>query len=208
MLKRFLPKETSFFDFFESHIALTVEACENLIKLKENLSDVSLICSKIKEIETRADSITHNCISALHRTFITPFDRNEIRRLISRLDDILDLIEEATSCVKLYEINEIKPEMQAFALILLNASKALQDAVKMLRDIRNPHNILEKCKYVSKLEQEGDYILHSGMARLFKEEKDPFTLIKWKEILELLEKATDKCHDVTNTIEGMVIEAS
>jgi hypothetical protein len=208
MLKRFLPKETSFFDFFESHIALTVEACENLMKLTGDTSDVAMICSKIKEVETRADSITHKCISALHRTFITPFDRNDIRRLISRLDDILDYIEEVATCIKLYEIKEIKPEMQAFALILLNASMALQDAVKMLRDIRDPHNIIEKCKLVSKLEQEGDYILHSGMARLFKEEKDPFTLIKWKEILELLEKATDKCHDVTNTIEGIVIEAS
>ena len=208
MLKRFLPKETGFFDFFEGHIALTVEACENLMKMAGNSTDMVLTCSRIKEIESRADRITHDCISALHRTFITPFDRNDIRRLMSRLDDILDLIEEAATCVSLYEIKEIKPEMQAFALILLNASKALEEALKLLRDIRNSDKIIEKCKYVSKLEQEGDYILHSAMARLFKEEKDPFTLIKWKEILELLEKATDKCHDVTNTIEGIVIEAS
>jgi len=208
MLKRFLPKETSFFDFFESHIALTVEACENMIKLTGNTTDVALICSKIKEIETRGDRITHDCISALHRTFITPFDRNHIRRLISRLDDILDLIEEAATCIKLYEIKEIKPEMQAFALIALNASTAIADALKLLRNIRDPKAIVENCKYVSKLEQEGDFILHSAMARLFKEEKDPFTLIKWKEILELMEKVTDKCHDVTNTIESIVIEAS
>lgn len=208
MLKKFLPKETCFFDFFEAHNALTVEACENMVKLAGSTTDVVAICSKIKEIESRADRITHDCISALHRTFITPFDRNDIRRLISRLDDTLDLIEEAATCINLYEIKEIKLEVQAFSRILLNASKAIGDTLKLLRDVRDPKHIIEKCKYVSKLEQEGDFILHSAMAKLFKEEKDPFTLIKWKEILELLEKATDKCHDVTNTIEGIVIEAS
>jgi uncharacterized protein len=208
MLRKLLPKETGFFDFFEAHNALIVEACENLLKLAGNDSDFAVICSKIKEIETRADRITHECISALHRTFITPFDRNDIRRLISRLDDTLDLIEEAATCINLYEIKEIKPEVQAFSRILLNASKAIGETLKLLRDIRDPKPIMEKCRYVSKLEQEGDFVLHSAMASLFKEEKDPFTLIKWKEILELLEKATDKCHDVTNTIEGIVIEAS
>ncbi|MBA3027883.1 MAG: DUF47 domain-containing protein [Desulfobacteraceae bacterium] len=208
MLKKFLPKETSFFDFFEAHIALTMEACDHLLQLSEGGMDVVPICSKIKEIETRADTITHDCISALHRTFITPFDRNEIRRLIGRLDDILDLIEEVATCVNLYEIKEMKPEVQAFARILVNASRALGEALPLLRNLRDSNTIIDKCKYVSKLEQEGDFILHSAMARLFKEEKDPFTLIKWKEILELLEKATDKCHDVTKTVEGIVIEAS
>lgn len=208
MLKKFLPKETSFFDFFEAHNALITEACEYLIKLAENNTDVIAICARIKEIETRADHITHECMSALHHTFITPFDRNEIRRLMSRLDDILDLIEEAATCIKLYEMKETKPEVLAFARILLNASRSLSDTLKLLRNIRDPQSISEKCKYVSKLEQEGDFILHSAMAKLFREEKDPFTLIKWKEVFELLEKATDKCHDVTKTIEGIVIEAS
>ena len=94
MLKKFLPKETSFFDFFEAHSALIVEACENLIKLPGSTADVAGICSKVKEIESKADRITHECMTALHHTFITPFDRNDIRRLISRLDDMLDLIEE------------------------------------------------------------------------------------------------------------------
>ncbi|MEW6076852.1 MAG: DUF47 family protein [Thermodesulfobacteriota bacterium] len=208
MLKKFLPKTTSFFDYFEAHNALISEACEYLIKLAEGNVDVVAICARIKEIETRADHITHECMSALHQTFITPFDRNEIRRLISRLDDILDLIEEAATCIKLYEIKEIKPEMLAFAIILRNASRTLGDIMKLMRKITDPPAISEKCKFVSKMEQEGDFILHSAMARLFKEEKDPFTLIKWKEVFELLEKATDKCHDVTKTIEGIVIEAS
>lgn len=208
MLKRFLPKETSFFDFFEAHNALITEACEDMIELSEKDADIIAICAKIKEIETRADRITHECISALHRTFITPFDRNDIRRLITRLDDTLDLIEEAATCVDLYEIKEIKPEMLAFSRILLTASRSIGDALKLLRAIRDPGPISEKCKYIAKLEQEGDFILHSAMAKLFKEEKDARTLIKWKEIFELLEKATDKCHDVTNTIEGIVIEAS
>ncbi|MFZ5564370.1 MAG: DUF47 domain-containing protein [Thermodesulfobacteriota bacterium] len=208
MLKKFLPKETGFFDFFEEHNALVTKACENLIRLSENGADVESICAKIKEIETRADRITHECMSSLHRTFITPFDRNDIRRLMTRLDDTLDLIEEATTCISLYEIKEIKTEFQAFSKILLNSSKAIGEALKLLRRIHDPDAISEICKYVSKLEQEGDFVLHTVMARLFKEEKDPFTLIKWKEIFQLLEKATDKCHDVTNTIEGIVIEAS
>jgi len=192
----------------EAHSALIVEACENLIKLPGSTADVAGICSKVKEIESKADRITHECMTALHHTFITPFDRNDIRRLISRLDDMLDLIEEFTTCIDLYEIKEMKTEVQAFFRILLNTSKAIEDALKLLRDLRNTNIIIEKCKYVSKLEQEGDFILHSATAKLFKEEKDPFTLIKWKEMLNLLEDATDKGHDVTNTIEGIVIEAS
>jgi uncharacterized protein Yka (UPF0111/DUF47 family) len=121
---------------------------------------------------------------------------------------MLDLIEEAATCINLYEIQEMKPEVRTFCRILLDGAKALGDAVKLLRNLRDTKTIIEKCKYISKLEQEGDFILHSAMARLFKEEKDPFNLIKWKEILELLEKATDKCHDVTKTIEDIVIEAS
>lgn len=208
MLKKFLPKETSFFDFFEAHNALVTEACEHLIRLSEKNADLVAICEKIKEIESRADRITHECMSALHRTFITPFDRNDIRRLMSRLDDTLDLIEEAATCINLYEIKELKVEVMAFSRILLNASRSIGETLKLLREIRDPNAISEKCKHVSKLEQEGDFVLHTAMAKLFKEEKDPFTLIKWKEVFELLEKATDKCHDVTNTIEGIVIEAS
>ncbi len=208
MLKRFLPKETGFFDFFEAHNALAVEACENLIKLSANSEELAFVSTKIKEIESKADKVTHQCISALHRTFITPFDRNDILRLIHRLDDILDLIEEATTCMSLYEIREIKPEVHEFSVILHKAVNAIGEILKSLRDIRDPKPIMENCKYVSKLEHDGDFILHSAMVKLFKEEKDPVSLIKWKEILELLEKATDKCHDVTNVIEGIVIEAS
>jgi uncharacterized protein len=208
MLKRFLPKETSFFDFFEAHNALAVEACENLMKLSSDNADIASICSKIKESESKADKVAHQCISALHRTFITPFDRNDIHRLIRRLDDILDLIEEATTCINLYEIREMKPEVHEFSKILVKAVNAIGEILKSLRDIRDPKPILEYCRFVSKLEHEGDFILHSAMVKLFKEEKDPVSLIKWKEILELLEKATDKCHDVTNVIEGIVIEAS
>jgi predicted phosphate transport protein (TIGR00153 family) len=208
MLKRFLPKRTCFFDFFEAHNALIIEACEKIVELSGNGVDAVAVCAKIKEIESRGDRITHECMSALHRSFITPFDRNDIRRLISRLDDILDLIEEAATCVNMYEIIEIKPEMLAFSRILLSASRSLGDTLKLLRDIRDPNPIIEKCELISKLEQEGDFILHSAMAKLFKEEKDTCMLIKWKEIFELLEKATDKCNDVTNTIEGIVIEAS
>jgi hypothetical protein len=208
MLKKFLPKETGFFDFFESHNALLTEACQYLIKLSEVNADTVSICEKIKELETRADRITHECMSALHQTFITPIDRNDIRRLMTRLDDIIDLIEEASTCIRLYEIKVIKPEVLAFSRILLNSSRSIGESLKLIRQIRDPDAISEKCKYVSKLEQEGDFILHTAMAALFKEEKDPFTLIKWKEILQLLEKATDKCHDVTKTIEGIVIEAS
>lgn len=208
MLRRLLPKEAGFFDFFENHNALIIEACRYLVDLSKADSDITYISDKIKEIESHADKIARQCISALHRTFITPFDRDQIHRLITRLDDILDLIEEASTCINLYEIKTIKREAQEYSRLLLNAALTIDEALKSLRHIRNPKPIIEKCSYVSKLEQEGDVIMHSAMVRLFKEEKDPFTLIKWKEILEILEKALDKCHDVTNTIEGIVIEAS
>jgi uncharacterized protein Yka (UPF0111/DUF47 family) len=208
MFRKLLPKEVGFFDFFENHNALIIEACRYLQELSKTDADIASISSKIKEIESRADKITYQCISALHRTFITPFDRDQIHRLIRRLDDILDLIEEASMCINMYEIKRIKREAQEYFRLLLSASLNIGEALKSLRHIRNPKPIIERCAFVAELEQAGDYIIHSAMARLFKEENDPFTLIKWKEILELLEKALDKCHDAANTIEGIVIEAS
>lgn len=176
--------------------------------LSENGDDISSICSTIKGIESSADKITHDCVSSLHRTFITPFDRDDIQRLIHRLDDTIDLIEDAVSSMQLYEVKTLKVEVHEFATILFNASKTTRELLQSLRHIRDPKPVMDKCVYISKLEHEADGILRSAMARLFKEEKDPITLIKWKEIFELLERATDKCHDVANVIEGIVVEAS
>lgn len=208
MLKRILPKETCFFDFFEEHNLLAVDASRNLMKLSGNGEDISSISSAIKELESKADKITHACVRALHRTFITPFDRDDIQRLIHRLDDVIDLMEDAVACMQLYEVKVVKVEVQEFANILFDACRTIGDLLKSLRHIRDPKPIIDKCVYISKLEHEADAILRTAIARLFKEEKDTFTLIKWKEIFELLEKATDKCHDVSNVIEGIVVEAS
>lgn len=208
MLRFFLPKNGSFFEYFENHISLTIEACNELLILSSKGKD-SLECSKkIKEIEHKTDSIAHSCIDALHKTFITPFDRADIHRLIKRLDDIIDSIDAATLRITLYEIKEIRSEVKEIAEILIRATSEIEKALKNMRNMKNAKLIEENCRAIYQAENDGDQTLRRALLRLFKDEKDPIMVIKWKEIFETLEKASDRCEDVANIIQGIVIEAT
>jgi predicted phosphate transport protein (TIGR00153 family) len=206
MFGRFLPKETSFFDFFEQHAALTVEGCKEFLSLASTGANVTGKAKRIKEIEHETDVVTHRCVEALHKTFITPIERDDIYRLISRMDDIVDFIEAASERIALYDMKEMTPEVKDLADILVRAAQQIVVAVKGLRDMKNAEPVLQACVDINRLENEGDTILRNALARLFKEEKDPITVIKWKEIYEGLETATDRCEDVANIIEGVVLE--
>jgi predicted phosphate transport protein (TIGR00153 family) len=206
MFGRFLPKETSFFDFFEQHAALSVEGCRVLLSLASNGANVTAKAKRIKEIEHETDVITHRCVEALHKTFITPIERDDIYRLITKMDDIIDFIEGASERMALYEMNHMTPEVKDLADVLLRALEQIQVAVKGLRNMKNAQPVLQACVDVNRLENEGDTILRNALARLFKEETDPVTIIKWKEIYEGLETASDRCEDVANIIEGVVLE--
>jgi predicted phosphate transport protein (TIGR00153 family) len=209
MLKHFLPKETSFFRFFEQHSTLSMEACKEFNDLATRPDELALRVARIKQIEHRADDVTHTCINALHNTFITPIDRADIHRLMRRLDDIVDSVDAAASRMALYELTIFRPELKQLTEVLVAATAHIDNAVRSLpRLSKESDNIQRCCIAVYQAENDGDELLRAALVRLFKEETDAITIMKWKEIFERLERATDRCQEVANIISGIVIEAS
>jgi predicted phosphate transport protein (TIGR00153 family) len=207
MFARLMPREEGFFDFFEQHADVLLRGTQAFAKLFEPGADVAGLTARVKELEHEADSITHRCVEALHKTFITPIDRDDIHGLITRLDDVMDFVDAASERIALYELTEMNPDAKDLADVLVRAARDVQVACKGLRNLKDSRTILAKCVEINRLENEADDILRRGVARLFKEHKDdPIYVIKWKEILDNLEIATDRCEDVANTIEGVVLE--
>ncbi len=206
MFGRFLPRETSFFDFFEQHAALTIEGTKEFLSLVTTGANIAAKCRRISDIEHETDTITHRCVEALHKTFITPIDRDSIHRLITRMDDVMDFVEAAAERVELYELTVMTADVRDLADALHRAAVQVEAAVRGLRDLKDPNATLKLCIDINRLENEADAILRRSVARLFKEEKDPIMVIKWKEVYENLENATDRCEDVANIIEGVILE--
>ncbi|MBI4576739.1 MAG: DUF47 domain-containing protein [Planctomycetes bacterium] len=203
---RLLPRETSFFDFFEQHARLAVEGAREFVALATEGTNIPVRARRIKELEHEADVCAHRCAEALHKTFITPMDREDIHRLIGRLDDVLDEVEAASERIHLYEIGQMTPELRQMAEVLLRQTELVVKALEGLRDLGDPRRVLDLCIEINKLENEGDALLREAVARLFKEEHDPIAIIKWKEIYEHVENATDRCEDVADVIEDVVLE--
>lgn len=212
MFGRFMPKEVKFFDLFNAHAKEAVEGAKTLQALMAVLNDspekAAALAAEIHVIESRADKITYETVSLLHSTFITPLDRNEIHTLISRLDDVLDTIEDAAQAVTMYDIRRATPEVIQFADIILACVNRVNDAVTLLHKMDNGPAILAACKDIDRLESDADTVLHEAMSRLFREETDVRELIKLKAIYEILETVTDRCDDVANIIESIVLENS
>jgi uncharacterized protein len=206
MFGRLLPRETSFFDFFEEHAELTVRGTAEFVSMVETPHNIDAQARRIKEIEHETDVITHRCVEALHKVFITPIERDDIYRLITRMDDIMDFVEAAAERIALYEITVMSPEIVDLAKTMCGATRAVEEAIKGLRDLKHPKHILAKCVDINRLENEADAILRLALARMFKEVKNPIEIIKWKEIYENVESATDSCEDVANIIEGLVLD--
>jgi uncharacterized protein len=206
MLGKLLPKETSFFDFFEEHAALSVSGARELQRLVTGQGNRVAVIKRIGEIETEADTITHRCVEALHRTFVTPIERDDIHMLISRMDDILDYIEEAAECIGLYKLETMTPEAGTLAGVLVRATEEIQVIVGLMRRMENAEAVTQRSIEVKRLESEGDAIYRTAMSHLFEHEADLRKLIKWKEIYENLEMAIDRCEDCANVIEGVILE--
>ena len=206
MFGRFLPRETSFFDFFEQHAALTIEGSKEFLTLVTTGTNIATRCRRISDIEHETDTITHRCVEALHKTFITPIDRDSIHRLITRMDDVMDFVEAAAERLDLYELTVMTGDVRDLADVLHRSAQQVEAAVRGLRTLRDPQATLKLCIDINRLENEADAILRRSVARLFKEEKDPIFVIKWKEVYENLESATDRCEDVANIIEGVILE--
>ena len=206
MLGAILPKKTEFFDLFSKHAAITVEGAKLLQTLLGDLHNVEEQAKKIMQVESEADKIAHQTIALLHRSFITPIERGDIHRIVSRIDDILDYVEAASQRLWLYEIKEATPEAKEMSRVLVRSAEAVKSTLDSLHDLKDPDRIRAACIEINRLENECDTLLRLATARLFKEERDPLMVIKWKEIYENIEDATDRCEDVANVIEGVVIE--
>jgi len=207
MLGFLFPREgNEFFDLFEQHAAKTEEAARLLKAMLDNPAGPADQARQIKAVEHEGDQITHHTIEILHQTFITPIDRGDIHRLISRLDDILDLIDSTSERLWLYEITEVQPEARDLGQVLVNAVAEVRKAMTQLRNLKDRDAIINTCKEINSYENEGDALIRRAVARLFRDKMEPITVIKWKEIYDYLEDAIDRCEDVANVLEGVALE--
>lgn len=198
-----LPTSPKFFELFERQSATLLEGARALKELAENFDDVEAKAHRIKEIESNGDQITHDIIDSLNRTFITPFDREDIHALASSLDDVLDNIEGVASRFALFRVRELTPETRDLIVIIEKACLAIHEAVKCLRDRKEVQkNLVE----INELENEADMISRDMTAKLFETAADFRELIMWKELYGRLEATTDDCEDVANIIEGIFVK--
>ena len=177
-----MPTEGKFFDKFNEHADLCVKGAKEMVALMTNFDDLEIRVHAIEGIEKKADKVTHETIELLHKTFITPLDRDDIHQLITRMDDLLDLLEDAGQTMLLYDIKAITPEAKRLAELCL------------------------ACAEIDRLESDADHVMRAAMSKLFRDEPDVRNLIKLKAIYEILETVTDRCEDVANIIEGIIVE--
>jgi uncharacterized protein Yka (UPF0111/DUF47 family) len=208
MLQKLMPKSDEFFDDFDAQCAVTVEGTKMLHALLSDYKDVAARVHALKDVEHKGDEVTHRAFNRLHQQFITPFDRTQIHALLGRIDDVLDMTNAAAARLHYYEIHTSLPDATELARLLVLSAEKVREVVAALRHIKQPQQILAGCKDIKKLETQADEVLRAGMGRLFKSGADPLTIIKWKEIYDLIETATDKCLGVANVIEGVVLEHS
>jgi predicted phosphate transport protein (TIGR00153 family) len=209
MLGRLMPREGRFFDLFNQHAERIVEGAGHLVVLMQRYDDEAIRQRQLDEIdrvETSADRITHETFALLHKTFITPFDREDIHQLISRMDDILDLTQDVAESVMLYDIRSVTQEAIQLASLSQMCCERVRTAVALLTSMDNAEAILRLCTEIDQLESDADRVMRSAMSKLFREESDVRHVIKMKSIYELLESLTDKCEDVANILEGVVLE--
>ncbi len=202
------PRSDNYFELFNnladcavkgSKVLAMMSAVRDEEKFEEHFKE-------IRTIESEADGYTKEILISLHKTFITPFDRREIRELAMALDDIIDYMEDIPQSAKIYGHTSFTPEMVALGQILLRASEKVRDAVNMLSDMKNAERILRTCEEISSIEGEADHVMRAGMHRLFAEESDARILIRSKELYDLFEMAVDSCEDVADVIHGVVLE--
>ncbi len=203
---RLIPREEKFFDLFEELAAKIEEGGLLFMEMLENYEKAEPKIVRIKQIEHEADVITHKTYEKMHRTFLTPFDREDIHALLNKMDTIMDMIEACALRMPLYKIKEPAPELKELSRILNKSILKVKEVVYALRDKKNARMILDACVEINTAENEGDIVLRRAVSRLFEEEKDVVELIKWKEIFERIEEATDVCEDVSNIVEGIVLK--
>jgi hypothetical protein len=206
MFGRLMPTEGKFFDLFNQHAALCVKGAQEMVGLMTNFDDLENRTHAIESIEKQADKITYATVDLLHKTFITPIDRDDIHKLITRMDDILDMMEDAAQTISLYDLQSVTPEAKRLAELCLACCEKVQQAVGLLHNMDNSRQIVALCEEIDRLESDADHVMRAAMSKLFRDEPDVRNLIKLKAIYEILETVTDRCEDVANIIEGIIVE--
>ena len=211
---KLLPTEGNFFVMFNQHADRIVEAAHAFSQLVANYNDPILrdkFNQEVDNAERAADRVTHDVNKAIHKTFITPIDREQIHSLINTMDAVADLIQDSAETMALYDVRHMTEEITRLTDLSLKCCERVRDAVKMLEKISDQATAeaaLKTCEEIDKLESDADRVMRSAMSKLFREEPDVREVIKLKAIYELLETITDKCEDVANLIEGIVLENS
>ena len=202
----FVPKEGKFFDLFEESARNVVKTADLFAEMIEKWDDVPAKARQIKELEHQGDEITHRIVALLNATFITPIDREDISHLTEHLDDVDDCIEDAASCMALYEV--VRPTKRAyeFAAILVKISNEIRAAVPLIRNRKELSKLPNHCIEINRLENEADAVFRAALAELFHEKIEVTELIKWREIYHYMEAATDRCEDIANVLEGIMIK--
>ena len=202
----FLPREQKFFDLFEESARNIIRASQALKEMIDSWQFIDSRVAEITELEHEGDSIAHQIISLLHRTFVTPFDREDIALLSHTLDDILDFIHAAADSMFIYKITSPTGRAKELADIILQGATEVDKAVRGLRHKSEFKHILESCVELNRLENMADRVYRAAIGELFENTEDIAEIIKWREIYEHLESATDRCEDVADVLEGVALK--
>jgi hypothetical protein len=211
---KLMPREGNFFELFNQHAQHIVEAAQAFAKLVAHYNDPALRDKYNQDVDTaesKADDVTREVNRLLHKTFITPIDREQIHSLINTMDDVADLIQDAAETMALYDVRRMTDEIVRLTELCVRSCERLKSAVALLKDIGNAKTAeaaLKTCEEIDQLETDADRVLRAAMSKLFREEPDVREVIKLKAIYELLETVTDKCEDVAKLIEGVILENS
>jgi predicted phosphate transport protein (TIGR00153 family) len=203
-----MPREGKFFELFNAHAERIVEGSRELSAMIGGFSDLDAHAQRIDAAERAADKITHEAITLLHKTFITPFDREQIHQLITTMDDILDLIQDVAESVALYDLKSVTPEARQLADICHLCCDRVKTAVNLLTNVKRADAILKCCEEIDRLESDADRVMRAALSKLFRHENDLKQVMKLRVIYDLLETITDRCEDVANVVEGIVLENS
>ncbi|MBI5490960.1 MAG: DUF47 domain-containing protein [Deltaproteobacteria bacterium] len=207
MASRMSLKQFGFFDLFDKHATLVLEGTKVLADVAETWPEKQETAHRVEEIEHECDSVAHMTIDLLHQSFITPLDRDEILRLVSRLDDVIDLTDSAERRMGLYELGPLPEELKRMTRVLHEAMERVLELVRLLNGLKKVDRMRELFQEINRLENEGDTLMHAALAHIFKAHaNEPLTVIKLKEVYETVEMALDRCEDVANVIEGIVLE--
>ena len=202
----FIPREKVFFALFEESAQNMVKAAQSLKQLVDTWQDVEQKVGEIDELEHQGDTITHQIMAQLHRTFVTPFDREDIALLAHTLDDVTDFIHAAGTAMLLYKVDSPGQRAKELADIIVQGASEVERAMPQLRHRGELKQILKRCVEINRLENAADTVFRSAMAELFEDSTDVTHIIKWREIYEHMESATDRCEDVADVLEGVALK--